>query len=215
MKLARANPADRFGRLLIIVIVAFLVSGVQREWAVTVAAVVNVILLVVAFRATGLRTTRPRAAALAAVAIGAALLFGFADAGSTGAAVSSFLQFALLVVLVVALLRSVLDHEVVTIETILGAVAAYVLIGMAFSWLYLGMAALDPNQFSIDASTPTAFPEFSFVVLTTLGFGNQLPLEPFAARVTVMEAVIGQVFLATFVARLVSLFPRRRSDPIE
>ncbi len=108
-----------------------------------------------------------------------------------------------------------LAHEVVTIQTILGAVAAYALIGLAFSWLYLGMSTIDSDQFSFDASVPSAFPEYSFVVLTTLGFGNQVPVEPFAARLTVIEAVIGQIFLATFVARLVTLYPRRALPPPE
>ena len=46
---------------------------------------------------------------------------------------------ALLSILVVAILRAVLNHEQVTIQTIVGAIAAYALIGMAFSWLFLGM----------------------------------------------------------------------------
>jgi len=54
---------------------------------------------------------------------------------------------------------------------------------------------------------------FSFVVLTTLGFGNQLPTASFSARFTVIEAMTGQIFLATFVARLVSLYPRRSAPP--
>lgn len=214
MKLARANPTDRFGRLLVIIIVAFLISGIQQEWATTVTTFVNLVLVVVAFRTTGVRTAMPVASAIALVATAAAVLSALTESGSSGAAASSFAQFALLTFLVVALLRSVLAHEVVSIQTIVGAVAAYALIGLAFSWLYLGMESLDSQQFSFSASVPSAFPEFSFVVLTTLGFGNQVPIEPFAARLTVMEAMIGQIFLATFVARLVTLYPRRMEPPV-
>ena len=53
------------------------------------------------------------------------------------------------VVLVLAILRAVLKHEQVTIQTIVGAIAAYALIGMAFSWLYLGMDSIDNTQFSM------------------------------------------------------------------
>lgn len=215
MKLARANPTDRFGRLLVIIIIAFIISGIQQEWATTVTTFVNLVLVVVAFRTTGVRTTMPVASAIVVVATAAAILSTIADNGSSGAAISSFAQFALLIFLVAALLRAVLAHEVVTIQTIVGAVAAYALIGLAFSWLYLGMSSFDSDQFSFDASVPSAFPEFSFVVLTTLGFGNQVPVEPFAARLTVIEAMIGQIFLATFVARLVSLYPRRMTAPPE
>ena len=213
MKLARANPTDRFGRLLVIIMIAFIISGIQQEWATTVTTFVNLVLVVVAFRTTGVRTTMPIASGIVVVAVAAAVLSTLANDGSNGAAISSFAQFALLIFLVVALLRAVLAHEVVTIQTIIGAVAAYALIGLAFSWLYLGMSTVDSDQFSFDASIPSAFPEFSFVVLTTLGFGNQVPDEPFAARLVVTEAMIGQIFLATFVARLVSLYPRRTAPP--
>ena len=213
MKLARANPTDRFGRLLVIITIAFIVSGIQQEWATTVTTVVNLVLVVVAFRTTGVRTAMPVASAVAVVATAAVMLSALADTGSNGEAISSFAQFSLLIFLVVALLRAVLAHEVVSIQTILGAVAAYALIGLAFSWLYLGMSTIDSEQFSFDASVPSAFAEFSFVVLTTVGFGNQVPVEPFAARLTVIEAVIGQIFLATFVARLVTLYPRRSAPP--
>jgi len=213
MKLARANPTDRFGRLLVIITVAFLISGIQQEWATTVTTFVNLLLVVVAFRTTGVRSSMPVASAIALVATAAAVLSALADTDSNGAAISSFAQFSLLIFLVVALLRAVLAHDVVSIQTIIGAVAAYALIGLAFSWLYLGMSTVDSQQFSFDASVPSAFPEFSFVVLTTVGFGNQVPVEPFAARLTVIEAVIGQIFLATFVARLVALYPRRSAPP--
>lgn len=213
MKLARANPTDRFGRLLVIIMIAFIISGIQQEWATTVTTFVNLVLVVVAFRTTGVRTTMPIASGIVVVAVAASVLSTVTNNGSNGAAISSFAQFALLIFLVVALLRAVLAHEVVTMQTIIGAVAAYALIGLAFSWLYLGMSTVDSDQFSFDATIPSAFPEFSFVVLTTLGFGNQVPDEPFAARLTVIEAMIGQIFLATFVARLVSLYPRRTAPP--
>ena len=146
---------------------------------------------------------------LAAIAIGAVIISIVADNGSEFSAVSAFAQCALLVVLVLAILRAVLRHEQVTIQTIVGAIAAYALIGMAFSWLYLGMDSVSDTQFSMAPTDASAYPEFSFVVLTTLGFGNQLPTASFSARFTVMEAMTGQIFLATFVARLVSLYPRR------
>ena len=213
MRLARADPTDRFGRLLVIIMIAFIISGIQQDWATTATTFVNLVLVVVAFRTTGVRSSMPIASAIAVIAVAAAVLSALTDTGSNAAAVSSFAQFGLLIFLVVALLRAVLAHEVVSIQTIVGAVAAYALIGLAFSWLYLGMSTVDSDQFSFNASVPSAFPEFSFVVMTTLGFGNQVPDEPFAARLVVIEAMIGQIFLATFVARLVSLYPRRSAPP--
>jgi hypothetical protein len=193
MKLARSNPTDRFGRLLAIIILTFIVSGIGKDWATSLSAFLNLVLVVVAFRTTSISVSIPRVA----------------DNGSEISAMSAFAQCVLLTVLMLALLRAVLRHEQVTIQTIVGAIAAYALIGMAFSRLFLGMDSIDNTQFSMDPTDATAYPEFSFVVLTTLGFGNQLPTASFSARFTVMEAMSGQIFLATFVARLVALYPRR------
>ncbi len=209
MKLAQSNPTDRFGRLLVIIILTFIVSGIAQDWATSLAAFLNLVLIVVAFRTTSLSVSLPRVSILAAIALVAVIITFFADNGSDFAAVSAFAQCALLTVLTLAVLRAVLRHEQVSIQTIVGAIAAYALIGMAFSWLFLGMDSFDDTQFSMAPTDATAYPEFSFVVLTTLGFGNQLPTSSFSARFTVMEAMAGQIFLATFVARLVSMYPRR------
>jgi hypothetical protein len=211
MKLARSNPTDRFGRLLAIIVLTFIVSGISQDWAISMSSFLNLVLVVVAFRTTSLTVSVPRVGVLAAIAVTAVVISIVADNGSDFSAVSAFAQCALLTILVVAILRAVLKHEQVTIQTIVGAIAAYALIGMAFSWLYLGMDSVDNTQFSMAPTDSASYPEFSFVVLTTLGFGNQLPTASFSARFTVMEAMTGQIFLATFVARLVSLYPRRSS----
>ena len=107
--------------------------------------------------------------------------------------------------ILLAVVRRVLAHDRVGLPTILGAISAYVLIGMVFAWIYLAMYGivdgplLDPDE----AGLPTYY---SFVVLTTLGFGDITPVEDLVQRLTALEAMIGQIFLATLVARLVSLY---------
>ena len=209
MKLAKSNPADKFGRLLAIILLTFVVSGITQDWATSVSSFLNLMLIVTAFRTTSLGNSISREVALASVAIVAVVITIVADNGSEWSAISAFAQSALLLVLVLAILRAVLRHEQVTIQTIVGAISAYALIGMAFSWLFLGMDSIDNTQFSMSPTDSSSYPEFSFVVLTTLGFGNQLPTASFSARFTVIEAMAGQIFLATFVARLVTLYPRR------
>ena len=197
-----------------IIVVTFIVSGIDEDWATSVSAFLNLVLVVVAFRTTSVKLSMSRTSALAAIAVGAVIISIVADNGSEFSSVSAFAQTALLVVLVLAILRAVLRHEQVTIQTIVGAISAYALIGLAFSWLFLGMDSVSDTQFSMAPTDASAYPEFSFVVLTTLGFGNQLPTASLAARFTVMEAMTGQIFLATFVARLVSLYPRRTASPL-
>lgn len=213
---ATAVEPARFGRLLAILVVSFIASGIRSPAAITVSVALNLLLVIVAFRATGLRTTQPRLYALAALALAAILFMAAVPNDSSWRAIPAFAQVLLSATLVVALLLAVLKRDVVDIQTILGAVSAYLLIGAAFSWLYLGMDILDEQQFSMPSTETNQFPDFSYVVLTTLGFGNQLPTDSISSRFVVAEAITGQIFLATFVARLVALYgrtpDRRRPD---
>jgi len=121
-------------------------------------------------------------------------------------ALPMFLQAGVLALLVWMAVRAALKRAVVDMQTILAAICAYVLIGFVYAWWYLGLEVLAGDQFSMPASDSTAYFEFSFVVQTTLGFGNQLPVSAIASRLVVTQAVVGQMFLATLVARLVSLY---------
>lgn len=199
-----------FERLLILIVAGFLISGFDGRWATIVGSAITGVLMLVAFRATSLRQVAPRLAMLAIAAFAAVIVSSIVSDGSSLRAFPAFAQAFLLTVLLVVLLGVVVKREVIDMQTLLGAIAGYALIGLAFGWLYLGLDVLDEDQFSMAASDTPAFPEFSFVVLTTLGFGNQLPTASLSARMVVLEAVIGQIFLATFVARLVSLYGRRR-----
>jgi hypothetical protein len=173
--------------------------------------VINVLLVLVAFRATDLRTSTPVFLVIGAVAVFGMVGWLLTDGASGARSVPAFAEFIALVIVAVALIRAVLSRELVDTQTVVGAITAYVVIGMAMSWFYLGIDLLDNGQLSMTPSDTASYAEFSFVVLTTLGFGNQLPTANFAGRVVVIEALLGQVFLATFVARLVSRHGMRRS----
>ena len=203
------NP--RFGRLFLIIMLSFLLSAFSGAVASTTTVILNGLLILVAFRTTGLRTSLPRLYALAALAILSVVLHIVFDSHSSWQSVPAFAQFILLGVLVLALLDAVLRREVVDIQTIVGAISAYLLIGLTYSWLFVGIDLLDNSQFSIDVQDLNQFPDFSIVVLTTLGFGNELPTAPLASRLVSIEALTGQIFLAVFVARLVALYRGNRT----
>ncbi|MEM9515244.1 MAG: potassium channel family protein [Actinomycetota bacterium] len=210
---ATGGESERFGRLLVIVTLSFIISAFSARWASTAVALLNGVLVVTAFRSTGLRGALPRRPllfGLTLIAAVAVVVRAVADEQSTSQAVASFLQAGVLCFVIIALLRAILRHQVVTVQTIIGAIAAYALIGLTFSWIFLGIDTLDDSQLSLDPSMPETYPEFSFITLTTVGYGNQVPTATFSARIAVILAIIGQIFLATFVARLVSLYGRDR-----
>ena len=115
---------------------------------------------------------------------------------------------AFLVITPGVVVRRIASHEQVTNETILGAISAYLLIALAFSYIFLSMDS--PGSLLFGSPQPsTAFPYFSLVTITTLGYGDLAPATEAARALATMEAIIGQVFLVVFVARMVSLYARR------
>jgi voltage-gated potassium channel Kch len=100
----------------------------------------------------------------------------------------------------------------VTFQRIQGAIAAYLLIALMFAAAFTWVALLIPDAFSGAAPTPVEqydatqrFIYFSFVTLTTTGYGDIAPQAPLARSLAMFEALIGQMFPSFLLARLVSL----------
>ena len=100
----------------------------------------------------------------------------------------------------------------VTFHRIQGAIAIYLMIGLIFMHLYALISFLIPNAFGYASQLldPNQlqrgrFLYFSFTTLTSTGYGDILPLHPAARSTAIFEALIGQLFPATIVARLVTL----------
>jgi hypothetical protein len=111
-------------------------------------------------------------------------------------------------------LNRVLRHRRVTYETVLGALCAYVLIGLLFAFLYLAVSDLRDDAFFAQPGPHSQgeFLYYSFVALTTLGFGDLSPSVGLPQALTVLEALFGNIFLVTLVARLVTLWVRQSPE---
>jgi len=108
-------------------------------------------------------------------------------------------------------LSRVIRHPRVTRETVLGALCAYVLVGLLFAFLYLAVSDLRSGPFFAQPGehVQSEFLYYSFVTLTTLGFGDLSPSVGLPQALTAIEALLGQIFLVTMVARLVTLWVRQ------
>ena len=99
-------------------------------------------------------------------------------------------------------LRRVLAAPKVTVASVAGTLSAYLLVGITFGSLYRTMSVIDETAFSQPLGSAANY--FSFVTLTTLGFGDIVAKSDMARSLVTLEAVLGQVLLVTLVARSVS-----------
>jgi hypothetical protein len=113
----------------------------------------------------------------------------------------------------ILILRDIVTRRVVTAQSIIGAICVYVLFGLVFAFWY---AAIDSfpgtSVFAEGEVDPGSHLYFSFVTLTTLGYGDLTPVGYLPRTLTVFEALIGQIFLVTLVARLVTMLGYERSS---
>jgi hypothetical protein len=128
-----------------------------------------------------------------------------------------------LVLLMLLLLVDVYRPGPITRYRIAGAVAAYVLLGLTWAYVYALIELGAPGSLHFPGSDATGVTQpqplgdlfyFSAATMTTVGYGDVVPVAPFARSMAMLEAISGQVFLATLIARLVSLrepSPTRRA----
>ncbi|MGA7315959.1 MAG: ion channel [Silvibacterium sp.] len=106
------------------------------------------------------------------------------------------------------LLSQVFRRGNMTSMRIQGAIAAYLIIGLAWAHLYLLTNYLKPGSFQGSVPLTTAVAEwyyYSFCTLTTLGYGDIIPIKPVARSLAIAEALFGQLYLAVLIARLMAL----------
>jgi len=127
--------------------------------------------------------------------------------------VSTCLALGFLVLLICLILGQTLREGPTTYHRIMEAVAAYLILGVMCSLAYYLIELWAPGAFNIqvpfapgdrEALRPHFF-YFSFVTLTTVGYGDIVPIHPVARTLVILEGVAGQLFPAILIARLVSL----------
>ena len=120
------------------------------------------------------------------------------------------------------ILTAVIKKHLATIDSIYGAICSYLLYGLAWSMLYLGLSLSPAGDWTIlgaefDLESPrqevSAFSQiiyFSFVTMSSLGYGDLVPSTVLVRTLSWMQSVFGQFYIAVLVAWLVSEIPRSR-----
>ena len=195
--------------LLLLVVTYFMVSLLpDTAWSRVIQEVAVGFVLLITLRTSH---ARPRLQRMARAGVVGGLVLTLIGSVIGGTLVLVHLVFlVLLVVTPFVILNRILRHPTVNIETVAGAIDVYVILGLIFSSLYRSIADIGGTPFFVQTNHASAnqFLYFSFATLTTVGYGDLTAATNFGRSVVVIEALMGQIFLVTLVARLVSLMAR-------
>ncbi len=133
--------------------------------------------------------------------------------------VMTWVAYTLILFLYLHVIRLMMDQifkaEVVTLDTIGLAMSTYLLLGILWTLFYIPLAVMRPDAFLFNVTSPgTPLQDslfyFSFVTLTTLGYGDIVPVSPLARSLAILEALTGVLFLAVLISRLVGSYNSNR-----
>lgn len=201
---------DRFGLLLLVLVLTYLLSAfTDGAWVSALQVLLFLTVMLLALR-NG-RVRRRTAQAMIAVTLAGsavAIALVLTRPNEAGAGVANLWTALVLLLAVGMIVRRVLSQPAVTLQSIYGAVSAYMILGLIFAAFYGAMYKFGGDTFFAHASAGNVktFQYFSFTTLTTLGYGDYTAAGSGGRAVAVLEAMCGQIFLATLVARLVAAF---------
>lgn len=197
----QADEGRKYGPLLslcllaAVVVLSFSRAGAPRSWRWTAIASIGV-----------------------AVLIGVADLVtadvALEDVDAIGAAPAALLALSLAMTLP-AVLAAAFAHRRITVNTVTAAITAYLLLGLLFATVFRAVDLATTTPFFVQDEAPgqADFVYFSFVTLTTVGYGDLTTATGLGRGLATLEALIGQIYLVTTVAIVVSRLGQERQRP--
>jgi len=197
--------------LMIFIVNPLGAAGVFRGYAALVHDLWLALTLLSGALAIGWRRKVARVVVLSAILLFALRGFGFVGgAGALGLVVDAVLTLFLLSTLVLMVLWQVFREGPITRQRVQGSIIIYLLLGLIWAEAYTLAAHLDSDAFagnlgSGQSALSARLTYFSFVTLTTVGYGDILPTNLLTRTLANLEGLIGQLFPAILIARLVSM----------
>jgi hypothetical protein len=208
LRIASRAP-DSYVLLLVLLLADYVMLTI--DWtggaALVVRSVLFALTVLLAFHTSQiggfvLNTVRGLVLVTLLVALGVAISGGDAATGAV-----TFVTSLLILACPIAIAWRLVHHDQVTGETIAGAVCIYVLIGMIFANFDYGLQLASGSFFAQSGHHGLPdFAYFSYITMSTVGYGDLTPTTGLPRTLSVMEALAGQVFLVVLLARLVSLY---------
>jgi hypothetical protein len=204
-------------RVVLLLITASLIFGAiagDATWTSSVLLVLGAVTLAAAIWTSGLARADSRAliallAGATVVAVALPLSGGTTMTGAVGIA-----SGVLVVATIAAIAIGVIDQDEVNAQSITGAICIYILLGLLFLFLYSAAALIGSGSFFAQGTDGTRSLRlyFSYVTLATLGYGDYTPAGNLGHMLAVLEALLGQLYLVTILALLVSRLRAQGSD---
>jgi hypothetical protein len=206
MSRLRATHSYRF--VLIFIGAAFVFASLASDapWTTGVLLLLEASTLAVAMWTSGLARSNSRAL-IALVMAAAVLAFALSTSDhKTLLGVAGILTGVLVVATVVAIAVGVIDQDEVNEQSVTGAICIYLLFGLLFLFFYSAVAYIGSADFFAQGTDGTRAVRlyFSYVTLATVGYGDYTPAGELGHTLAVIEALLGQLYLVTVLALLVS-----------
>jgi len=212
-----AAQPGRYGALLLVLIASYLLSAfITARWMEALQVVLFTVAMLLAVRSAAI-SRRAVQALLTAAVVGVPVMFALSFSTATGDAgtgTANIWTGLVLLIAAVMIVYRVLTFGTVTLQSIFGAFSAYLVIGLMFASFFAAIYHFSGDKFFVPGETASTqtFQYFSFTTLTTLGYGDYTAAYSSGQAVAVLEALTGQIFLATLVARLVAAFRSSRDQ---
>jgi Ion channel len=210
--LRRFHATHSYWAVLIAILATFFFAALAPDsaWATSVLVLLETGTLVLALRTSGWQVTQSRTVfVLVVVGLGATVA-NLVWSGEGVVATLGILTGLLALAIGVVVALGAVEQGVVNSKSVAGAICVYILIGMVFLYLYGVMATLGHGPFFAQGTDGTRSLRlyFSYVTLATLGYGDYTPAGNGGHAFAVLEALIGQLYLVTVVAVVVTRLSR-------
>jgi Ion channel len=214
----RTTNQGRFGLVLLLLVIAvfFSRSAPDEPWAVLLTNVVLAANLGIAMLASGARPKVVRAWwGFAGLGVGVSFYIAITQEPEVGGEYLAITSLLLTLVTLGAIARRLWLHAEISLLTDLGALCIYVLVGLSFAFLFEAVGYFGSQLFfaSQERGSHGDFVYFSFITMATVGYGDLTPQGGVARALAVTEGLMGQIYLVTAVAALVSNIGRTRIPP--
>jgi Ion channel len=210
----RVREPDQYGILLVLILVLMVVGGTVGDGRGGQLATVILLGATLAFTMETSRASR-RLSRFVLGGAGALLLASIAASAAQFSHLHEFtagVSFLLILAMIGAIARRLGTHMRISWSMLAGALCAYLLIGLLFSSAYMFMSVLQGGsifaQVQQASSVDTMY--YSFITMTTVGYGDLTPVEDLPRMIAVTEALIGQIYLVTAVGLMVGNMGRER-----